>query len=391
MNELFWTASEKERLKGSALRDGLHHCLLCTFTSEDGYVYPKGKEFVDARKEMALHIETIHGSVIETLTNLDKKQTGLSAHQSKIIKCFYQGMSDYEVQKAMEIGSISTIRNHRHALKDKERQAKTLTTIMTLLAEVTDDKKMLIKPHKTATMLDNRYDITFEEHEKVIEKYFPDGPEGQLSTFYTKEKNKIILLGEIIKRFEPIRRYTEKEVDAILKDIYLEDYVLIRRYLIQYGFLNREKDGSVYWLKEAHEKQSTGTKKKKSGKVEMNSDKKKALTKAYKAKVASEEIKSGVYQVRNMLNGKVYIATARNIKKLEGIKFQLNNRSFMNSDLQQDWSALGEENFTIEVLESFEEDGHAVTTSKKMKDLEQKWLEKTQPYGDKGYHRIRRK
>ncbi len=391
MNELFWQATEEERIVGHCYREDRHHCLLCDFETDEGYVYPEGKAFVNAKKKMSLHIEEAHGSVFDYLTTLDKKLTGLSAHQSKIMKMFYDGLSDYDIQKAMNIGSISTIRNHRYALKEKEKQAKTMSTMMELLARVTDDKKMPVKPHVTATMVDDRYDITEEKRLKILEKYFPDGLHGRLTTFYTKEKNKIIILGEVIKRFESVRRYNEKEVDELLKLVYEEDYVLMRRYLIQYGFLDRERDGSVYWVKETKGKNKVskaGSEKKIVDKE--SSAKKKELTRAYKTKQASEKIKSGVYQVRNMLNGKIYLATARNISKLEGIKFQLNNRSFMNLSLQEDWNALGKENFAIEVLESFEEGDNQAANNRILREMEQKWLAQLQPFGDKGYHRTRR-
>ena len=42
--------------------------------------------------------------------------------------------------------------------------------------------------------------------------------------------------------------YSEKEVNKILSRVY-EDYVLLRRYLIEYGFLDRTRDGAVYFLK----------------------------------------------------------------------------------------------------------------------------------------------
>jgi hypothetical protein len=42
--------------------------------------------------------------------------------------------------------------------------------------------------------------------------------------------------------------YAEKEINEILKAIY-EDYVMLRRYLIEYGFIDRKSDGSEYWLK----------------------------------------------------------------------------------------------------------------------------------------------
>ena len=45
-------------------------------------------------------------------------------------------------------------------------------------------------------------------------------------------------------------RYTpEKEVNEILKTVYT-DYVMLRRYLIELGYMDRNKDGSTYWLKE---------------------------------------------------------------------------------------------------------------------------------------------
>ena len=392
MNDLFWQATEEERITGHCYRKDRHHCLLCDFTTEEGFVYPEGEVFVNAKKKISIHIKEVHGSVFDYLTNLDKKLTGLSAHQSKIMKMFYEGLSDHEVQKAMDIGSISTIRNHRYALKEKEKQAKTMSTIMELLARVTDDKKMPVKPHATATMVDSRYDVVEEDRLKILEKYFPDGLDGRLTTFYTKEKNKIIILSELIKRFEPMRRYKEKEVDAMLKGVYEEDYVLIRRYLIQYGFLDREKDGSVYWVKESDDKKKVNKSGSGVNKVDKESSaRKKELTKAYKVKQASEKIKSGVYQVRNMLNGKIYLATARNITKLEGVKFQLNNRSFMNLNLQEDWNALGQENFTIEVLDTFEEGDNPTSNKKVLREMEQKWLDQLKPYGEKGYHRNRRK
>ena len=53
---------------------------------------------------------------------------------------------------------------------------------------------------------------------------------------------------EISKRFQIGKIYGEKEVNQILKMVY-EDYVTLRRYLIEYGFLDRKPDGSQYWLK----------------------------------------------------------------------------------------------------------------------------------------------
>ncbi|MDV2887738.1 DUF2087 domain-containing protein, partial [Alkalihalophilus pseudofirmus] len=72
---------------------------------------------------------------------------------------------------------------------------------------------------------------------------------GRLKKFPPKEKQRLIVLREITKRFESSTNYSEKEINQILEDMY-DDYVLIRRYLIEYGFLERKSDGSQYWLKQ---------------------------------------------------------------------------------------------------------------------------------------------
>ncbi|MNJ02211.1 hypothetical protein D3C73_1620960 [compost metagenome] len=64
-----------------------------------------------------------------------------------------------------------------------------------------------------------------------------------------QEKSKLIILREIASsRFDAGQSYKEKEVNEILEKVY-HDYVTLRRYLIEYGFMDREPDGSKYWLK----------------------------------------------------------------------------------------------------------------------------------------------
>lgn len=56
------------------------------------------------------------------------------------------------------------------------------------------------------------------------------------------------VLARIAERFELGRQFSEKEVNAILKEaILITDYVLIRRELVQSGFLHRTLDGARYW------------------------------------------------------------------------------------------------------------------------------------------------
>ncbi|MEK5440543.1 MULTISPECIES: DUF2087 domain-containing protein [unclassified Fredinandcohnia] len=249
MSENFWNASLDELKKGYIQESDSYVCLLCGEKIEKGVIYPHEKVLYEAERYMRLHIEATHQSVFDYLIELDKKLTGLTDHQNQLLRLFYQGKSDKEVQAEMGIGSTSTIRHHRFALKEKERQARTFLAIMELLKEKDQHAPAFVPPHKTATMVDDRYAVTEQEQQEIIEKFLPEGINGRLLKFPPKEKQRLIVLREITKQFDSNITYTEREINQILKGLY-DDYVLIRRYLISYGFLERKKDGSQYWLKQ---------------------------------------------------------------------------------------------------------------------------------------------
>lgn len=246
--DFFWNASLAELKQGYIQEEDSYICLLCGEKIEKGIIYPHESILYEAERYMRIHIESTHQSVFEYLIGLDKKLTGLTDHQNHLLRLFFQGKSDKEIQSEMGIGSISTIRHHRFALKEKERQAKTFLAMMELLKEKDEYAPAFISPHKTATMVDDRYAVTEEEQQEIIKKFLPEGVRGRLKKFPPKEKQRLIVLREITKRFESNTIYTEKEVNQLLNEMY-DDYVMIRRYLIEYGFLDRKSDGSQYWLK----------------------------------------------------------------------------------------------------------------------------------------------
>jgi hypothetical protein len=71
---------------------------------------------------------------------------------------------------------------------------------------------------------------------------------GQLVHLPNKEKKRNVILRWLATLFEPDRRYTETEVNEVLKPVYEEDYVALRRDLIDMGYLRRERGGGRYWL-----------------------------------------------------------------------------------------------------------------------------------------------
>lgn len=99
----------------------------------------------------------------------------------------------------------------------------------------------------------------------------------------------------------------------------------------------------------------------------------------------------GVIQLTNKVNGKIYVDSYPNLKnKWVTIKGQLEMGRFANSQLQKDWKELGAEAFTYEELEKKEAD-EVIDMRWELKQMEKPWLEKLQPYGDRGYNKLPRK
>ena len=248
LDQQFWHASLEDIKEGYTEENDHYTCLLCSKKIEKGIIYPHENVFYEAEKYMRLHITAEHQSVFHYLNGLNKKMTGLTDHQNTILRLFYEGKTDQEIKEDLEIGSATTIRHHRFALKEKERQAKIFLAMMELYKEKDQKSDAFVPIHKTATMVDERYDITLSEEQTLLEKYFPNGVGQQLVRFPKREKHKIVVLRAITKLLDSTKQYSEKELNEIIQPIY-EDYVQIRRYLIEYGFIDRQDDGSAYWVK----------------------------------------------------------------------------------------------------------------------------------------------
>ncbi|UOE94616.1 DUF2087 domain-containing protein [Alkalihalobacillus sp. LMS39] len=220
-------------------------CIACGEKYQQGVMYKEGEQYVDAKRAVMLHIRKEHQSPFDFLIHLNKKYTGVSDAQKEMMLAFYEGMDDKEI--SAKFGhSLSTIRNYRFKLREKEKQAKVFLAMMELLQDKGDEPFMSI--HKGATMIDERYATTETEEEKILSSYLDQ--EGKVKQFPSKEKRKIVILKYVLAHhFEPNKQYTEKEVNAIIQSVY-DDFATMRRYFIEYGFLDRSKDGSAYWVKQ---------------------------------------------------------------------------------------------------------------------------------------------
>ena len=68
--------------------------------------------------------------------------------------------------------------------------------------------------------------------------------DGRLVIVPSKRSKLLPVLDHIAQSFEPGRTYTEPEVNATLMAFH-DDYVALRRYLVDEGFMTREN--GVYW------------------------------------------------------------------------------------------------------------------------------------------------
>src|SRR5258706_10372856 len=111
----------------------------------------------------------------------------------------------------------------------------------------------------------------------------------------------------------------------------------------------------------------------------------KELNREYKERVKP----AGVYQVKNIANGKVLLGSSLNLEgPLNRHKFMLKIGSHPNKALQKDWDELGAEQFAFEILEEAQQrkDDPNFNLKDELTLLEMIWLEKLQPVSERGYN-----
>ena len=79
------------------------------------------------------------------------------------------------------------------------------------------------------------------EQARVLRNYMSD---GRLTSIPSARPKRLVVLDFLAGRFEPGRRYTEKQVNALLGEFH-PDVAALRRYLVDEAMLSREK--GAYW------------------------------------------------------------------------------------------------------------------------------------------------
>ncbi|MDD7794425.1 DUF2087 domain-containing protein [Clostridium sp. 'White wine YQ'] len=291
-------------------KNGEFKCLIC------------GKDIGSSDENAATHMLE-HGSSIEGLLSLEKIYTGLTDIQKELIQMISNKYSDKEI--AIKLACTeSTVRNMRFALRERARQARAFLAIMDLA-----------------------------EGERIVNS------QPKLRNFPVKEEKRKALLPRFAALFEPDKEYTELEVKRIIKPIY-EDDAIIRRYLVDYGYLGRNKDGSKYY--------------KKNEENNMKDASRKELINKYK----EQEVEQGIVQIYNKETGYSFVDISKNLyKPFEAMKFQLNLGIFKCKELQGDWKVYGEDSFEFKVVEKLKPREGATDKENlaDLKELLKMWIE----------------
>jgi predicted transcriptional regulator len=89
-----------------------------------------------------------------------------------------------------------------------------------------------------------------EEDQQILRDY-TSGP--HLTHLPNKRRKTEVILRWLVTLFQAGRMYSEAEVNEVLKSVYAEDYVSLRRDMVDFRFLRRESGGSKYWLASENE------------------------------------------------------------------------------------------------------------------------------------------
>lgn len=109
---------------------GVYICCLCGQEFEPGQVYPMDGRFYEAERAAQMHMQA-HGGTFDALLSLDKKLTGLTAHQAELLQWMHQGLSDAQIAQQLDVAP-STVRHQRFMFREKAKQARAYLALFEL-------------------------------------------------------------------------------------------------------------------------------------------------------------------------------------------------------------------------------------------------------------------
>ncbi len=232
--------------RGFTERQRAYCCVFCDAQFSLDVIHRDGDVFRLPDKAAEHHVVQAHGSIADAILALGKSAHGLSDTQRTVLALLAAGKSDADIAEALGGRSLSTVRNHRFQIRKQYREARLLVALMESLDDPTPAGQQFVDFHATLPTTDARTAITHDEDAQLADKYFRSDSPLCLDRIPKREKHKLVVLRKVVSVLVYGKRYSEKELNLVLKPIFA-DYVTIRRYLVDYRFLDRLPDGSAYW------------------------------------------------------------------------------------------------------------------------------------------------
>jgi len=97
---------------------------------------------------------------------------------------------------------------------------------------------------------------------------------------------------------------------------------------------------------------------------------------------------AGIFQIKNTHTGKILLGSSTNLHgPLNKHRFMLSIGGHDNAGLQKDWNQFGADAFSFDILEIVKPSNDPLfNLDDELTLLEQIWLEKLQPFGERGYN-----
>lgn len=203
-------------------------------------------------------------------------------------------------------------------------------------------------------------------------------PGGRVERLPVQRKKRLIVLMEFAALLEPGRVYPERELNEVFSRHHA-DYCTVRRELIGERVLARES--RLYRLIGPEPLPPS---------LLLSADLPPAPEEdpLRRARARAETSPGGIYGIHNLLGGKIFVGRGSGVRgRLAGLRAQLEWKSHRCEALQRDWNDLGAEAFSFDVLEELEPTGDATLDRRRLAELERAWLERLEPWGERGYNR----
>jgi predicted transcriptional regulator len=172
------------------------------------------------------------------------------ANRLKIVGLLAQ--DEYTVEEMAEILRLrpSTVSHHLTRLSKTglvSARSESYYNVYRLETDTLESMSQRILARETLPAVTAEIDL--DAYDRKVINTFCD-PDGRIRQFPAQQKKFEAILRYTIKAFEPGVRYTEKQLNEILKQ-YSDDTATLRRGFIEYKLMQRESGGSQYWLTEA--------------------------------------------------------------------------------------------------------------------------------------------